>query len=173
MAIEPTIQEVAIETNLKQFLLVLCVSLGVATLPQIVSWFRRIPYTLLLVIVGLGLVSLDVQLVTFHPNSFSISSDLQAERSPLWRAVYYFRCDFECRSWLTIKSHFKSHFRSLLPGSERSLPTNGLARIRAGDCAGDCANPSGEYPGSKPDGKRQYVYSSVAAASDVWSITFW
>jgi monovalent cation:H+ antiporter, CPA1 family len=44
--------ETAIEDNLKQFLLVLSVSLSVATLPQIVSWLRQIPYTLLLVIVG-------------------------------------------------------------------------------------------------------------------------
>jgi hypothetical protein len=35
-----------IEENIKQFLLVLLVSLSVATLPQIFSWFRRIPYTL-------------------------------------------------------------------------------------------------------------------------------
>jgi hypothetical protein len=44
--------EVAIASNLKQFLLVLCVSLSVATLPQIFSWLRQIPHTLLLVIVG-------------------------------------------------------------------------------------------------------------------------
>lgn len=67
MAIESSIREVAIETNLKQFLLVLAVSLSVATLPQIVSWFRRIPYTLLLVIVGLGLACIDVRLVDLSP----------------------------------------------------------------------------------------------------------
>ncbi|MGA7934921.1 MAG: sodium:proton antiporter, partial [Kovacikia sp.] len=67
MAIESTVGEVAIETNLKQFLLVLCVSLSVATLPQIVTWFRKIPYTLLLVIVGLGLAFLDVRLVNLSP----------------------------------------------------------------------------------------------------------
>jgi monovalent cation:H+ antiporter, CPA1 family len=59
--------EVAIETNLKQFLLVLSISLSVATLPRIFSWFRQIPYTLLLVIVGLGLAFVDVRLVDLSP----------------------------------------------------------------------------------------------------------
>lgn len=56
-----------IAANLKQFLLVLSVSLSVATLPQILSWFRHIPYTLLLVIVGLGLAFIDVRLVDLSP----------------------------------------------------------------------------------------------------------
>ncbi len=43
------------------------VSLSVATLPQIFSWFRQIPYTLLLVIPGLGLAFIDVRLVNFSP----------------------------------------------------------------------------------------------------------
>lgn len=59
--------ETGIEENLKQFLLVLAVSLSVATLPQVFSWFRRIPYTLLLVIVGLGLAFADVRLVNLSP----------------------------------------------------------------------------------------------------------
>ncbi|WP_066424101.1 sodium:proton antiporter [Anabaena sp. 4-3] len=67
MVIESAIAEEAIASNLKQFLLVLSVSLGVATLPQIFSWFRQIPYTLLLVIVGLGLALVDVRLVTLSP----------------------------------------------------------------------------------------------------------
>ncbi|KJH69696.1 cation:proton antiporter [Aliterella atlantica] len=67
MALESAIGEVAIETNLKQFLLVLAVSLSVATLPQIFSWFRQIPYTLLLVIVGLGLAFADVRLIELSP----------------------------------------------------------------------------------------------------------
>lgn len=67
MAVESSLGEVAIEANLKQFLLVLSVSLSVATLPQIFSWFRHIPYTLLLVIVGLGLALLDVRLVSLSP----------------------------------------------------------------------------------------------------------
>jgi len=59
--------ETAIEDNLKQFLLVLSVSLSVATLPQVIRWFRQIPYTLLLVIVGLGLALVDVRLVNLSP----------------------------------------------------------------------------------------------------------
>ena len=59
--------EVAIASNLKQFLLVLSVSLSVATLPQVFSWFRQIPYTLLLVIVGLCLAFIDVRLVDLSP----------------------------------------------------------------------------------------------------------
>lgn len=67
MAVESSLSEIAIEANLKQFLLVLSVSLSVATLPQIFSWFRHIPYTLLLVIVGLGLALVDVRLVNLSP----------------------------------------------------------------------------------------------------------
>jgi CPA1 family monovalent cation:H+ antiporter len=62
-----TLAEVAIEQNIKQFLLVLSVSLSIATLPQFFSWFRQIPYTLLLVIVGLGLAFVDVRLVNLSP----------------------------------------------------------------------------------------------------------
>lgn len=64
---ESVVSEVDFEDNLKQFLLVLSVSLSVATLPQAFSWFRRIPYTLLLVIVGLGLALVDVRLVNLSP----------------------------------------------------------------------------------------------------------
>jgi CPA1 family monovalent cation:H+ antiporter len=64
---ETMIGEAAIEENLKQFLLVLSVSLSVATLPRVFSWFRQIPYTLLLVIVGLGLAFVDVRLVNLSP----------------------------------------------------------------------------------------------------------
>ena len=67
MTSEMMIGEAAIEENLKQFLLVLSVSLSVATLPRIFSWFRQIPYTLLLVIVGLGLAFVDVRLVNLSP----------------------------------------------------------------------------------------------------------
>ncbi len=65
--LETGLKEVAIEENLKHFLLVLSVSLSVATLPEIFSWFRKIPYTLLLVIVGLGLALADVRLVNLSP----------------------------------------------------------------------------------------------------------
>jgi monovalent cation:H+ antiporter, CPA1 family len=61
------VSETNIESNLKPFLLVLAVSLSVATLPQFFGWFRRIPYTLLLVIVGLGLAFVDVRLVNLSP----------------------------------------------------------------------------------------------------------
>jgi CPA1 family monovalent cation:H+ antiporter len=67
MAIESTLREVEIETSLKQFLLVLSVSLSVATLPQMINWLHKIPYTLLLVIVGLGLAFFDVRLVHLSP----------------------------------------------------------------------------------------------------------
>ncbi|MBW4574953.1 MAG: sodium:proton antiporter [Aphanothece sp. CMT-3BRIN-NPC111] len=67
MALETTISEAAIEENLKQFLLVLSVSLSVATLPRVFTWVRQIPYTLLLVIVGLGLAIADVRLVNLSP----------------------------------------------------------------------------------------------------------
>jgi CPA1 family monovalent cation:H+ antiporter len=60
-------EHAAIEANLRHFLLVLSVSLGVATFTQIFSWFRQIPYTLLLVIAGLGLAIADVRLVSLSP----------------------------------------------------------------------------------------------------------
>lgn len=67
MLLESVSGEQLIEDNLKPFLLVLSVSLTVATLPQIFSWFRHIPYTLLLVIVGLMLALVDVRLVNLSP----------------------------------------------------------------------------------------------------------
>ncbi|MBF2062840.1 MAG: Na+/H+ antiporter [Calothrix sp. C42_A2020_038] len=67
MMLNSGIDEAAIQNNLKQFLLVLSVSLSVATLPQVFSWFRQIPYTLLLVIVGLCLAFVDVRLADLSP----------------------------------------------------------------------------------------------------------
>jgi CPA1 family monovalent cation:H+ antiporter len=64
---ESAVGEAVIATNLTQFLLVLSVSLITATLPQIFSWLRHIPYTLMLVIVGLGLALADVRLVELSP----------------------------------------------------------------------------------------------------------
>ncbi|MGP1383042.1 MAG: cation:proton antiporter [Thainema sp.] len=61
------VNDAAIEQNLKQFLLVLSVSLGVATLSRVSSWLRNIPYTLLLLIVGLALAIVDVRLVNLSP----------------------------------------------------------------------------------------------------------
>lgn len=66
MSIESTV-DAAIEQNLEQFLIVLSVSLSVATVSRIFSWFRQIPYTLLLVIVGLALAFLDIHLVNLSP----------------------------------------------------------------------------------------------------------
>jgi CPA1 family monovalent cation:H+ antiporter len=65
--IATAIGKVAIDEGLESFLLVLCVSLTVATLPRIFNWFPRIPYTLMLVIVGLGLALLEVRLVDLSP----------------------------------------------------------------------------------------------------------
>lgn len=66
-AVEAALEDPIIEENLRQFLLVLSVSLGVATLSRVWSWFRNIPYTLLLLLVGLGLAVLDVRLVNLSP----------------------------------------------------------------------------------------------------------
>jgi len=60
--------DAAIEQNLEQFLIVLAVSLTVATISRIVPWISKIPYTLLLVIVGLGLAFVDVRLVNLSPD---------------------------------------------------------------------------------------------------------
>lgn len=62
-----TLESEVIKTNLERFLLVLTVSLSVATLPQVFRWVRQIPYTLLLVIVGAALALVDVRLVNLSP----------------------------------------------------------------------------------------------------------
>ena len=62
-----TLDNPAIEAGLRKFLLVLSVSLGVATLSRSLSWLRNIPYTLLLLLVGLGLAILDVRLINLSP----------------------------------------------------------------------------------------------------------
>ena len=67
MMIDSVINEEVIENNFKQFILVLSISLSVATLPQIFSWLRHIPYTLLLVIFGLCLAFLDIRLADLSP----------------------------------------------------------------------------------------------------------
>ncbi|MBD1872994.1 sodium:proton antiporter [Nodosilinea sp. FACHB-131] len=61
------IEDPAIEEHLRQFCLVLSVSLGVATLSRVFSVLRNIPYTLLLLLVGLGLAVLDVRLINLSP----------------------------------------------------------------------------------------------------------
>ena len=67
MTVDSTIAEISIKGNLEQFLIVLSVSLSVATISRIFSWFRQIPYTLLLVIVGLALAFVDIRLVNLSP----------------------------------------------------------------------------------------------------------
>ena len=66
-AVNPVLEEPNIEANLRQFCLVLSVSLGVATLSRVFSVLRNIPYTLLLLLVGLGLAILDVRLISLSP----------------------------------------------------------------------------------------------------------
>ena len=67
MSLESSITEISIKGNLEQFLIVLCVSLSVATVSRFFSWFRQIPYTLLLVIVGSVLAFVDIRLVNLSP----------------------------------------------------------------------------------------------------------
>jgi len=64
---EAVLEDPFIEEGLRKFLLVLSVSLGVATLSRALSWLRNIPYTLLLLLVGLGLATLDVRLIDLSP----------------------------------------------------------------------------------------------------------
>ncbi|MBF2097259.1 MAG: sodium:proton antiporter [Gloeomargaritaceae cyanobacterium C42_A2020_066] len=61
-------EEGLIEVGVQRFLLVLSVALAVAALPQIFTWTRRIPYTVLLVLAGLGLSLVDVHLVDLSPD---------------------------------------------------------------------------------------------------------
>jgi len=57
----------AIAEDLQRFLIVLSVSLTIATLSQLIPWLQKIPYTIMLVIVGLGLASLDIKLIELSP----------------------------------------------------------------------------------------------------------
>lgn len=59
--------DLAIERNLKEFLPVLLVALSAASLPRIFPFMRQVPYTLLLVIVGLGLALVEVRLFDLSP----------------------------------------------------------------------------------------------------------
>ncbi len=58
---------ISIAHNLESFLLVLSVSLSVATLSRVVPFLRKVPYTLLLVVVGMGLAFIDVRLINLSP----------------------------------------------------------------------------------------------------------
>jgi len=66
MTIASPVDEV-IKQNLEQFLLVLSVSLSVATLSRVFSWLRQIPYTLLLVIVGSLLSFVNIRFINLSP----------------------------------------------------------------------------------------------------------
>ena len=57
----------SISYNLEQFLIVLSVSLSIATLSKTVPFLKKIPYTLLLVIVGMGLAFVDIRLINLSP----------------------------------------------------------------------------------------------------------
>lgn len=67
MSLLTSATDVAIEKDLKQFLIILLVALGAASLPKIFAALRQVPYTLLLVIVGLGLALVDVRLLSLSP----------------------------------------------------------------------------------------------------------
>jgi CPA1 family monovalent cation:H+ antiporter len=59
--------DLAIERNLKEFLPVLLVALSAASLPRIFPPLRQVPYTLLLLVVGLGLALVEVRLFDLSP----------------------------------------------------------------------------------------------------------
>lgn len=59
--------DVVIEQDLKQFLVILLVAMSAASLPKIFTALRQVPYTLLLLIVGLSLALMDVRLLNLSP----------------------------------------------------------------------------------------------------------
>ncbi len=59
--------DIAIEADLKHFLIILLIALGAAILPKIFVVLRQVPYTLLLLLVGLGLALVDVRLLDLSP----------------------------------------------------------------------------------------------------------
>lgn len=59
--------DIVLEEDLKQFLVILLIALGAAILPKIFTALRQVPYTLLLVLVGLGLALVDVRLLDLSP----------------------------------------------------------------------------------------------------------
>lgn len=67
MTPEVIFAELTIKQNLEKFLLVLLISFSVATISRLFPLFRRIPFTLLLVIVGLFLAFEDIRLVHLSP----------------------------------------------------------------------------------------------------------
>ena len=67
MSLLTSAADAAIEQDLKQFLIVLLVALSAASLPKMFAPLRQIPYTLLLLLVGLGLALVDVRLMPLSP----------------------------------------------------------------------------------------------------------
>lgn len=67
MSLLTSATDAVIEQDLKQFLVILMIALGAASLPKIFTALRQVPYTLLLLIVGLGLALLDVRLLDLSP----------------------------------------------------------------------------------------------------------
>lgn len=67
MSLLTSAADVAIEQDLKQFLIILLVALSAASLPKIFASLRKLPYTLLLLMVGLGLALVDVRLMHLSP----------------------------------------------------------------------------------------------------------
>ncbi len=59
--------DVAIEKDLKQFLIILLVALSAASLPKIFAPLRQVPSTLLLLVVGLALALVEVRLLDLSP----------------------------------------------------------------------------------------------------------
>ncbi|MFN5516191.1 MAG: Na+/H+ antiporter [Cyanobacteriota bacterium] len=60
-------ESLVITQSLEQFLLALTISLSIATLSKTAPFLRNVPYTLLLVIVGMGLAFVDVRLINLSP----------------------------------------------------------------------------------------------------------
>lgn len=67
MSLLTSATDVVIEKDLKQFLIILLVALSAAGLPKIFTSLRQVPYTLLLLVVGLGLALVDVRLLHLSP----------------------------------------------------------------------------------------------------------
>ncbi len=67
MLLSTLTEPIAIEESLQQFLLIISAALVVATISQIVPWLRQVPYTLMLVITGMGLALLDIRFFTPSP----------------------------------------------------------------------------------------------------------
>ena len=135
------IENPAIEENLRQFLLVLSVSLGVATLSRVLSVLRNIPYTLLLLLVGLGLAVVDVRLVNLSPELilFIFLPPLLFEAA--WN-IQWSRLKSDLRTNSSLRRFRRHHLRWRL--SVR--PTAGCWCV-ASDCSAGRSQPICDRPG--------------------------